>query len=262
MYFSELNLTNRTVSSSFKNYVQSTGSILVDGVGNSIYDLSSSIVSASYSLTASYALNGGVGGPTISASWASASISSSYTTTSSFALKANTAISASWASASISSSISSTATSSSYAVTASYALNGSSGGPTISASWASSSLSSSRLFGNSPSVASNYIVTSSYSVIQTNSYNLSSSDNGKLIIMNVPTGAGVYTAYVGISSTLPQGFACSILQYGTAQIIISGSDEVQILNRSNLSASFGQYSIISLIQVISTGSYILQGDIG
>jgi hypothetical protein len=150
---------------------------------------SGSTVSASYALTASYALNGGSGGgSTLSASWASRSLSASIAinaTSADFALVAgwtytssyyqisqsSIAISASWASSSISSS---------YALTASYALNGVTGGASlttgstypitsswaISASWApdiepttvpSSSWASS-------SISSSYALTASYAL--------------------------------------------------------------------------------------------------
>lgn len=52
-YFNTLNLTDRTVSSSFANFVQVTGSILTNGVGNSFFDLSQSM---SQSLSSSHAL--------------------------------------------------------------------------------------------------------------------------------------------------------------------------------------------------------------
>jgi uncharacterized integral membrane protein len=120
--------------------------------------------SASYALTASYALNGGTGQPSESSSWASSSLSSSFASTSTFAQTAATASYISGAidfpsgftisgslivlggiTGSISGNIGNadSAISSSYALTASYALNGGSGGQTVSSSWASSSISSS-----------------------------------------------------------------------------------------------------------------------
>ena len=93
-------------------------------------------ISASYALTASYASNGG-GGSSPSSSWASSSVSASYATTASAATSItfipSSATSASWASSSISAS---------YALTASYASNGG-GGSSPSSSWASSSISAS-----------------------------------------------------------------------------------------------------------------------
>lgn len=59
-----------------------------------------SIQSASYALTASYALNGGSGGSTTSASWASSSLSSSFATTASFAQTVRSAATASFATSS------------------------------------------------------------------------------------------------------------------------------------------------------------------
>lgn len=59
-----------------------------------------SIQSASYALTASFALNGGSGGSTTSASWASSSLSSSFATTASFAQTVRSAATASFATSS------------------------------------------------------------------------------------------------------------------------------------------------------------------
>lgn len=58
------------------------------------------VQSASFALTASYALNGGSGGMTTSASWASSSLSSSFSTTASFAQNVRSAATASFATSS------------------------------------------------------------------------------------------------------------------------------------------------------------------
>lgn len=110
-----------------------------------LLDLSRNITveSASYALTASYAMNGGGGGTTlitastypITSSWALYSISSSYALTalsSAFAYSSSWAATASYFSGSISNAIN--ALSSSYALTASYALNGGGGGIFVSTS--------------------------------------------------------------------------------------------------------------------------------
>jgi len=345
-YYINLDLTNRTVSSSFTNLVEATGSVLVNGAGFSFFDLSQSI-SSSYALTASYSLNGGSSSfiPTVSASWASASI---FSTSASFASSSLNSISASWASTSISTSFATTASftitssfsvvsfydiSSSYASssTSSSFLNGPHTGSTfgtaswavsaswspvpISASWASASISSSFLngphtgsqFGTSSwavssswapvpisaswassSISSSYSITSSFTTIanvannvsQSNlvgtasvysqefiltgsytnyitatSYNLSNSDNGKLIIVNTSSLAIITVP------ALNQGFACSFFQSGSGQVQLVGSGQTIINNRAGLSSSFGQYSVISLLQV-TPGNYVLQGDVG
>lgn len=95
------------------------------------------VESASYALTASYAMNGGGGGTTlitgstypITSSWSIYSVSSSYALTalsSAFAYSSSWAATASYFSGSISNALYSV--SSSYALTASYALNGGGGG--------------------------------------------------------------------------------------------------------------------------------------
>ena len=79
-YYSNLDLRGKFPKNTFQNLVQITGNILTDGLGSTID------ASASYALTASYALNGGTGGATlttgstypITSSWSNNTITSSY----------------------------------------------------------------------------------------------------------------------------------------------------------------------------------------
>jgi hypothetical protein len=132
-----------------------TNSLDVSGnISCSVITASLFFGTASYAITASYALNGGevtlTTGSTypITASWATSSISASYALSSSHALSSSYALSASYVSAS---NIDGVIFSSSYAFTSSYALNAGSAGTTITtgstypitASWATSSISAS-----------------------------------------------------------------------------------------------------------------------
>jgi hypothetical protein len=243
-FFTNYNLTTRTMSSSFSNFVQTTGSLLVNGLGESFFDLSQSI-SASYSLTSSYALN------------ALPSVSASYAITASYVpnlYPVTTVLSASWASSSISSS---------YSFTASYALNVP---PTISASYSLTSsysfvsniannVSQSNLVGTASIYSQAFIMTGSYNPTVTGSYILTNTNNGQFVVVNSST-----FALITVPATLNQGFACSLFQSGSGQIQVIGSGTT-IVNRAGLSSSFGQYSIISLLQV-SPSNYVLQGDVG
>lgn len=192
---------------------------------------------ASQSLSASWAP---VGGSSVSASWSSASI---FSISASFASQSISTswspfiptISASWASSSISSS---------YSITASFALNGG-GGVT--------SISQSNLLGTASLFSQGFINTGSYTSKITASFNLTTNENGKLLIVNFPSNS-----FIQVSSTLPQGFGCSLYQSGSGQVIVTGSG-ANIRNRAGLSASYAQYSIISLLQ-IDSGNYVLQGD--
>ena len=131
----------------------------------------------------------------------------------------------------------------------------------ISASWASSSLSSnavsqSNLIGTSSLYSQTYILTGSYKEIITSSYTLTSTENGRLLIVN---SGSIVT--LTVPSTLPQGFACSMFQSGSGQVTVLGSG-VNIRNRAGLSSSYAQYSVISLIQLDTNGNYLLGGDVG
>jgi len=127
-----------------------------------------------------------------------------------------------------------------------------SGGFFGTSSWSEKSTT---LFGTSNAVALSYLLTGSYYNYVTSSYTLQNSDNGRLIIGN--SGSSMT---ITVSSTLPQGFACNMLQSGSGKIIVAGSG-VSIINGHGLSASFGQYSVINLLQTIDT-QYVLQGDVG
>lgn len=148
----------------------------------------SSSISASYALTASYALNGGGTGTQDSCSWASSSISASY--------------------------LNGTA---SWAITASYTLN--SGGGNIFASqslystqsiYASSSLSASWA---SSSISSSYALTASYfeSISGSNVLYLQCTD-GNTYQVSLTTGSGVVALAVG---QVPVTGRNNFLQIGT-----------------------------------------------
>lgn len=97
-----------------------------------------------------------------------------------------------------------------------------------------------------------YILTGSYTSIVTGSYTLRSADNGQLLQIN--SGS---LSYITVPSGLPQGFNCSLLQRGTAQFILNGSG-TSVYNAYNNSASYGQWAVVSLLQ-LDSGSYLLQG---
>lgn len=179
--FASRDFTDQYISTSYQDvlqqYIPNTGSAyILDGVGNVVFQFSASalgrdlitsdltasmtVLSSSYAVTASFALNAGGGSGTtlftgstyqITASWAINTLTSSLT----LLTQSNVAISASWASQSfaafsaISSSWASASISSSYALTASFALNAGGGSGTtlstgstyqITSSWAISSI--------------------------------------------------------------------------------------------------------------------------
>lgn len=73
-----------------------------------------------------------------------------------------------------------------------------------------------------------------------NSYNLSASDNGKII---QSTSASALT--VTIPAGLPTGFNCTIAQMGAGQITFSGT----YLNRGGFTKSASQYAVVSVIHL-------------
>ena len=141
MQFPFRDLTNQYISLSYQDvvqrYTQTTASYFLDGLGNVIGFIpltslgqqiltadqpSPPSVSASYALTASYALNGGSGGPSVSSSWASHSYSSEIST---FVLASTFADTASLAFESTFADTASLAVYSDYAGSSSYAFSAS-----------------------------------------------------------------------------------------------------------------------------------------
>ena len=84
-------------------------------------------------------------------------------------------------------------------------------------------------------------------------YSLLSSDNGKIININV---SGAFT--LTVPSSLPVGFNCTVVQYGTGQISLATSGTT-LRNRNSYTKSAGQFSIITIINMGSE-TYITSGE--
>ncbi len=85
------------------------------------------------------------------------------------------------------------------------------------------------------------------------SYTLLSTDNGKIININV---ASAFT--LTVPSGLPVGFNCTVVQYGAGQITLANSGTT-FKNRNSFTKSAGQYSIITIINMGSE-TYITSGE--
>ena len=274
-YVTTSSWSNNTISASYAVF-SSTSSIALSTISasysnTSSYSISASIsinalssstsISASYALTSSFSFNTVSASNANTASWAINAITattSSYANTASWAVNAITATTASnantasWAINTTSASYALNSTNAITATSASYSLNSTNAVNAISCSWASGSVF---LLGTASVYSTNFVLTGSFSSTKTTDYVLSSSDAGKFIIMNSSS-----PLKITVPSTLNQAFACSVLQYGTGHVTVSGSG-TNILNRDNKNGTYGRYSIVSLIQVDST-NYILQGDVG
>ena len=84
------------------------------------------------------------------------------------------------------------------------------------------------------------------------SYQLTTSDNGKIITLN---NSGAITLTV---PSLYAGFNCMIIQLGTGQVTLSGSGTT-ITNRSGFTKSGGTNAIVTLIAINAT-TFISGGD--
>ncbi len=159
--YSTLVLTGKSISASYQNLVEVTGSTLVGADGNVIYvtaSYASSSVSSSYSLSSSFSVKASSSDTVTSASYG---LSSSFAITSSRAISTITSSNAntsSWALNSISSSFSIT---SSYGLSSSFALTANSAsGLTIG----TYSITSSQAVSSSFSISSSYSISSSFAI--------------------------------------------------------------------------------------------------
>ena len=75
-------------------------------------------------------------------------------------------------------------------------------------------------------------------------YNLTASDNGKIIVMD--NGAG---RTITIPSGLVAGFNCLVVQKGAGQVTIAAAGGVTLSNRSSQTKTAGQHAIITLVHI-------------
>ena len=85
------------------------------------------------------------------------------------------------------------------------------------------------------------------------SYTLSASDNGHFLRFD-SSSATTLT----IPSGLPIGFNCTVIQYGTGQVTFASSGTT-LKNRSSLTKTAGQYSMVSIVSV-TTNVFVLSGE--
>jgi hypothetical protein len=118
----------------------------------------------------------------------------------------------------------------------------------ISGSFSAGSLSDFNFEGNSIEGFSATIVNDTIT-----SYTLSSSDAGKLIVLN-----NTSEITVTVPSGLSNGFNCTVLQKGAGAVAFSASGTT-INNRQSHTKTAGQYAMATLI-CYDTNTFILAGD--
>jgi hypothetical protein len=97
------------------------------------------------------------------------------------------------------------------------------------------------LDANSYRLNSSTIVSSASTV-----YNLSATDNGKVIYLTASSAITLTTA-----SGLGVGFSCSIIQGGTGQVTVAQGSGSTLVSYQNLLRSAGQYAMISLVSPVA-----------
>lgn len=107
--------------------------------------------------------------------------------------------------------------------------------------------------GNSSTSTISGFVANFNTITSGSSYSLLATDNGKILNINV---ASAFT--LTIPSGLPIGFNCTVVQYGTGQIVLTASGTI-LKNRNSFTKSAGQYSIITIINM-GTETYITSGE--
>lgn len=85
--------------------------------------------------------------------------------------------------------------------------------------------------------------------IEASSRTIATTDNGMILRCN-----SAITLTLPTAGTLPEGFNCMVLQYGTGQITFSGT----FSNRNSFTKTAGQYSIATILYI--GGIYIISGE--
>ncbi len=242
MQFPQRDLTNQYISTSYQDVVQRylTGStdFLLDGLGYTLLGIPTSSLggivltqdqTASYALTASFAMNGGNASSSISSSYALNADTASYAYTSSYELM--TEISSSWASESYHSKIADGAISSSYALFAEMSDT------------ASMSILSEFSDTASLSILSEFSTTSSYSI--TSSYSSLSINSNTSSYIN-----GLYSTYTKQITN----YVANSTDY---IIIMSGSYELSCSISTPIQGRIIKIKNISPYNLIVTSSYLM-----
>jgi len=296
LYLTDTNLSqNIHFVTNDKSYIQTsynfgigtdspTAKLHVQGNISASSVTSSLLGTASWAITASYALNALTAG------------------TATTATSATTAATASYVLNAVSSSYSTNGLSSSYAITASYALSvlsasyapSAAGGTTIftsslyqiTSSWANNAVSASYVlnavsssYSTNSSTASFYngsVTSASYAttattcsgIVKANQYAFDSGyanyyaasvtasavDDGRVMVFT--TGSQCI-----LTGSLSSTFSTMIYQSGSSTITITGSDASIVLrNRQSFKALAGQYAVASVFRV-SNGDFVLAGDL-
>lgn len=115
------------------------------------------------------------------------------------------------------------------------------------------SLSGNLTGGNASSSTLSGFAANFNSITTGTTYSLAATDNGKIININV---ASAFT--LTVPSSLPVGFNCTVVQYGTGQISLATSGTT-LRNRNSFTKSAGQFSIITIINMGSE-TYITSGE--
>lgn len=218
-----------------------------------------SITSASYALTASFALNGGSGGSTLSASFASASISASYAKTASFAFVTNA-------------STASFATSSQFAASASFLIyTGGNNGTAynainaVTATAANSATSASYSRSGSYAITASFAITSAVSLTTENaisaSYAIFAETASVGIITSIQTSASwasqsLSSSYADIAIEALTAMTASYLipspsvqNYGVF-VAITQSNQISQIDKVTISSTVGDTHVSTSIEVV------------
>jgi hypothetical protein len=85
-------------------------------------------------------------------------------------------------------------------------------------------------------------------------YTLTSSENGKVVIVNQSS-----TAYITVPQSLGSGFNCTIVQQGVGRVVLQAGTGATVAGYDLGVATIGQYGVIDLVP-IATDSYYVTGD--
>lgn len=102
-----------------------------------------------------------------------------------------------------------------------------------------------------------YAISQSIFTSQLNSYTISGSDDGRLVVVNSGSTINITVT----TSSIPSAFSSMYYQSGSGRMtFVTASTSVVLRNRSGFSGSAGQYALVSLLRV-PNGDFVLGGDL-
>lgn len=91
------------------------------------------------------------------------------------------------------------------------------------------------------------------------SFDIRSSDHGQVIYVSSPVP--VTGTWTGSGINYPEGFNVSIVQESSGNVMINNAFDISGVNRLNLRATAGRYSVATILRIRDTNNFLIYGDL-